>query len=619
MKNTSTSTVKCPDQQPLQQLAKLLGKRLRSKILINNIPPQQAQDEQKENQKPGLNKRLRIRKDQQQSQQSNTTTQQQLRETATVTSAINHKLGAPVTGENISSLSGSTLLDELQRDSMMNGGKDEDFNDTQSLTASDFEVLNKENFFDRINDAFTFTSQIKNLNNNDNKPTISKNTRSSQQTARQRKEDSKVQAVAQLSNLTAISSYMSQSHKALNETSYQSSQNDLTAQALVKNSAFSLQFEVDQVTGLPKIPAYEKTLNYMDEYWNVYLQNQALLAQIDKIATERNDLLHKSFKIQNFYDENLDRFQSERYSSGRKKHNRRCANDIERQYKCPYPKCEKFYGSEGSLNLHIKIKHNGGNKTDREKIAKSIVFAQANGINLPENFDLNLPPGSVEKAATQVGVSLDSESIKKLEQDLTAKNELTAKMMKEQEMLKNHMQYQKSNNMSMSQTIYPPSMIKSFGEKPNQGQGQSNSNNDENSFKMPTPVNKLHKNHSSNSENNPNILPQNGKSSIIQPYKPLNQSPRVAFGENTNSIHQHSNLVHLADHNSSIYSQENKMFDKNDMKRINNQNQYNQNSKHQSSPYTNQSPLKNSNFNNYGNTMNNNAASISNTRQSKRF
>ena len=42
----------------------------------------------------------------------------------------------------------------------------------------------------------------------------------------------------------------------------------------------------------------------------------------------------------------------------------------------------------------------------------------------------------MEKAATQVGVSLDQESIKKLEQDLTAKNEQTAKFMKEQEMLK---------------------------------------------------------------------------------------------------------------------------------------------------------------------------------------
>jgi hypothetical protein len=56
---------------------------------------------------------------------------------------------------------------------------------------------------------------------------------------------------------------------------------------------------------------------------------------------------------------------------------------------------------------------------------------------LPETFDLNLPPGSVERAAQSVGVALDNESIKRLEQDLTAKNELTAKLMKEQEMLKN--------------------------------------------------------------------------------------------------------------------------------------------------------------------------------------
>jgi hypothetical protein len=51
------------------------------------------------------------------------------------------------------------------------------------------------------------------------------------------------------------------------------------------------------------------------------------------------------------------------------------------------------------LNLHIKIKHNGGNKTDREKIAKSIVFAKANGVNIPDSIEVNLPPGAVEKAA----------------------------------------------------------------------------------------------------------------------------------------------------------------------------------------------------------------------------
>jgi hypothetical protein len=58
----------------------------------------------------------------------------------------------------------------------------------------------------------------------------------------------------------------------------------------------------DPVTGLPKMPAYDKSLNYMDEYWNIYLQNQALLSQIDKVANDRNDLLTKTFKIESFYD-----------------------------------------------------------------------------------------------------------------------------------------------------------------------------------------------------------------------------------------------------------------------------------------------------------------------------
>jgi hypothetical protein len=44
---------------------------------------------------------------------------------------------------------------------------------------------------------------------------------------------------------------------------------------------------------------------------------------------------------------------------------RRMAVQIDKKFKCPYNNCFKFYGSDVSLNLHIKIKHNGGNKTDR--------------------------------------------------------------------------------------------------------------------------------------------------------------------------------------------------------------------------------------------------------------
>lgn len=40
-----------------------------------------------------------------------------------------------------------------------------------------------------------------------------------------------------------------------------------------------------------------------------------------------------------------------------KKRMRRTANEIDRHFKCPIESCGKTYGSEGSLNQHIKLKH----------------------------------------------------------------------------------------------------------------------------------------------------------------------------------------------------------------------------------------------------------------------
>ena len=77
-------------------------------------------------------------------------------------------------------------------------------------------------------------------------------------------------------------------------------------------------------------------------------------------------------------------------------------SQLEREFACPYESCDKLYASEGSLNLHIKIKHNGGNKTDREKLAKSLVYCKAKGIQIPESLEVNLPPGIVQKAAEQI-------------------------------------------------------------------------------------------------------------------------------------------------------------------------------------------------------------------------
>ena len=44
-------------------------------------------------------------------------------------------------------------------------------------------------------------------------------------------------------------------------------------------------------------------------------------------------------------------------SYNRDKRKRRTAHEIERNYICSYKGCSKSYGSEGSLNQHMKNKH----------------------------------------------------------------------------------------------------------------------------------------------------------------------------------------------------------------------------------------------------------------------
>lgn len=135
------------------------------------------------------------------------------------------------------------------------------------------------------------------------------------------------------------------------------------------------------------------------------------MQEISACAEERDEILKSIIRVEQYYnmDDNLERTTRERYLSGRKKHNRRCANEIPRELACPYAMCSKSYASEGSLNLHIKIKHNGGNKTDREKIAKSIVYAKAKGIDISQelNLKVNLPPGIIQQAAEALNLELD--------------------------------------------------------------------------------------------------------------------------------------------------------------------------------------------------------------------
>jgi hypothetical protein len=68
---------------------------------------------------------------------------------------------------------------------------------------------------------------------------------------------------------------------------------------------------------------------------------------------------------------------------------------IEKTFRCPFIDCGKLYGSDVSLNLHMKLKHNSGTKTERETLAKEICLAEEKGYKV--EISLNFPPGYLEE------------------------------------------------------------------------------------------------------------------------------------------------------------------------------------------------------------------------------
>ena len=59
-----------------------------------------------------------------------------------------------------------------------------------------------------------------------------------------------------------------------------------------------------------------------------------------------------------------------------KKKIRRTSDMIDKTFQCPFDRCSRTYGSDVSLNLHMKLKHNSGTKTERENLAKEICLAE---------------------------------------------------------------------------------------------------------------------------------------------------------------------------------------------------------------------------------------------------
>ena len=70
----------------------------------------------------------------------------------------------------------------------------------------------------------------------------------------------------------------------------------------------------------------------------------------------------------------------------------------------------------------MKLKHNAGSKTEREKLAKTLALSYQNGgSDAPtlEKLEINLPPGIIEKAVKSLGVQLSKDVL--LQKDLEIK------------------------------------------------------------------------------------------------------------------------------------------------------------------------------------------------------
>lgn len=62
----------------------------------------------------------------------------------------------------------------------------------------------------------------------------------------------------------------------------------------------------------------------------------------------------------------------------------------------------------------MKLKHDGGNKTDREKLAKSLVLAYTNNKPYPE-ISINLPPGAVSEEAKKLSIELSNSQVSEIQ------------------------------------------------------------------------------------------------------------------------------------------------------------------------------------------------------------
>lgn len=76
-------------------------------------------------------------------------------------------------------------------------------------------------------------------------------------------------------------------------------------------------------------------------------------------------------QMMNTLIQNLEARQSKKESL-RKKHVRRCAKELKKEFPCLY-NCGKVYATDAARNMHMREKHNEVTKTERDRKAREIM------------------------------------------------------------------------------------------------------------------------------------------------------------------------------------------------------------------------------------------------------
>ncbi|CAD8126038.1 unnamed protein product [Paramecium sonneborni] len=88
--------------------------------------------------------------------------------------------------------------------------------------------------------------------------------------------------------------------------------------------------------------------DYHFQYLQQYLHNVNLRKKVKELLKEKTEIQQKLEILERDDNHSLEE---------RKKRLRSLASEVQRNFECPLTKCNKKYGSEGSLNQHIKLKH----------------------------------------------------------------------------------------------------------------------------------------------------------------------------------------------------------------------------------------------------------------------